>query len=68
MRWKLIDVITTWLLIAAGLTVALTAFGIDVEARLSLGGVQRKAVFGLIGVAALHQLLQWRAIRKRIRG
>jgi len=67
MPMKFLDVLTAWLVIAAGLHLGLAVFGIDLVARARLDDLLQKGLFGLMGVAAVYQFVQWRAIRRRIR-
>lgn len=69
---KTLDVLVTTLLVVGGLNWGLVALAnFDLVAFLTqAGGFGSKntvgvAVYGLVGVAALYQLLQWRGIQRR---
>jgi uncharacterized membrane protein YuzA (DUF378 family) len=68
MSLKLADFLTALLLIVAGLHAGLVVLDVDLFAHAQLGEMMRKTVLGAMGVAALYQFIQWRAIRRRIRG
>lgn len=64
---KLFDVLTIWLLIAAGLQAGLTLARIDLVGQIPMGDMAQKVLAGLMGAAALYQFVQWRAIRRRLK-
>ena len=68
MSMKFLDMLTALLVIAAGLHVGLAVFGVDLVAKARLDDLIQKVLFGLMGVAAVYQFVQWRGIRRRIRG
>ncbi len=72
---KALDVLMTILLVVGGLNWGLVAFAnFDLVAFLTqAGGFGSKnalgvVVYGLVGVAALYQLVQWRGIQRRRSG
>ena len=64
---KTLDVISTILLIVGGLNWGLHGlFGFDLVARL-FGDMTllSRVVYSLVGLSAVYQALQWKAIQKR---
>ena len=69
---KTLDVLVMILLVVGGLNWGLVAFAnFDLVAFLTQAGgfgsknVIGALVYGLVGVAALYQVLQWRSIQRR---
>ena len=65
---KVLDLVTGLLLIVAGVYVGLQAVNFDVMSRVPVGDMAQKALLGVMGAAAVYQLLQWRGIRRRVKG
>lgn len=65
---KVLDMVTALLLIVAGLYVGLLAADFNLMAKVPMGDMPRKVVFALFGAAAVYQFVQWRGIRRRVKG
>ena len=68
MTIRFLDLLTQFLLIVAGVVCGLLAF--DIPVVVDLSGDSRAisvTAYVILGAAAAYQLVQWRAIRKRIK-
>ncbi|MHC4958630.1 MAG: DUF378 domain-containing protein [Planctomycetota bacterium] len=64
---KTLDVVTGLLLIVAGIHVGLTAVNLNIVKMVPGPDMAHKALFVLMGAAAVYQFVMWRAIRKRVK-
>ena len=66
---KVADVIVAVLLVIGGLNWGLVGFfGVDLVAALfGPGSLLARTVYGLVGLCAVYQVVQWKAIQRRWR-
>lgn len=63
---KTVDVIAAILLVIGGLNWGLQVFDINVVSQLfGEGTTITKAIYGLVGISAIWQIFQWKAIQDR---
>ena len=64
---KNLDVIVAILLVVGGLNWGLVAFAnFDLVASIfGSGALLSRVVYGLVGISALYQAMQWKAIQRR---